>query len=179
MSDKHQFVGREVGWMISIRAIKQKTEIETVVTLAKAIWNEYFPPIIGQAQVDYMVDKYQSIDAITQQIEPGYEYFFIISGERALGYLAIFQDAKKNSVELSKFYVRASERKRGAGNVALSLLERNIIQPEMTKISLRVSKHNENGICAYNKLGFIKVDECIVDIGNGFVMDDYIFEKML
>ncbi len=170
---------REVGWMISIHAIKQKVEIETVAALAHVIWNEYFPSIIGQLQVDYMIEKFQSIDAITQQIESGYEYFFITSGERALGYLAIFQNVNKRNVELSKFYVRASKRRQGTGKVALSLLKQSVIQPEMTKISLRVNKDNENAICAYNKLGFIKVDECIVDIGNGFVMDDYIFEKIL
>jgi len=147
--------------------------------LAKAIWNEYFPPIIGQAQVDYMVDKYQSVDAITQQIESGFEYYFIVNNEVVMGYFAVLQDANKYSVELSKYYIQANNRNQGIGRAALLLLEQHVTRPEMKKISLRVNKNNDIAISAYHKLGFIKVDECVVDIGNGFVMDDYVFEKAL
>ena len=44
------------------------------------------------------------------------------------------------------------------------------------KIRLTVNKYNQYTIDAYNKWGFKTVDSVVTDIGNGFVMDDYIME---
>ena len=37
----------------------------------------------------------------------------------------------------------------------------------------QVNKYNKNTILAYQKLGFIQKRELVIDIGNGFVMDDF------
>ena len=47
------------------------TEIETLAALADEIWHEFFPGIISDAQVDYMVEKFQSAPAMRQQIAEG------------------------------------------------------------------------------------------------------------
>lgn len=39
---------------------------------------------------------------------------------------------------------------------------------------LTVNKQNERAVSAYTALGFKKIDEAVSDIGNGYVMDDYI-----
>lgn len=50
--------------------------------MAYHIWNEYWPAIIGQAQTDYMVEKFQSLNAFRTDIaDNGYEYFFIMQHE--------------------------------------------------------------------------------------------------
>ena len=56
------------------------SEIQNIATLAEEIWNQHFVPIIGKAQVDYMVEKFQSYPALKSQIEnDGYEYYQIYS----------------------------------------------------------------------------------------------------
>jgi hypothetical protein len=47
----------EVGISDSLRII----EIEN---LARAIWSQHYTPIIGASQVEYMVNNFQSFDAI-------------------------------------------------------------------------------------------------------------------
>jgi RimJ/RimL family protein N-acetyltransferase len=47
------------------------------------------------------------------------------------------------------------------------------------KIWLTVNRFNENTIKVYEKKGFIKTRTQVADIGNGFVMDDYIMEKTI
>ena len=42
---------------------------------------------------------------------------------------------------------------------------------------LTVNKHNDLGIRAYLGKGFETIDAVETDIGNGFVMDDFIMEK--
>ena len=56
-------------------------QIEQVTELARRIWNQHYPMIIGQSQVDYMVERFQSSEAIRKQIKDGYQYFLIQSGQ--------------------------------------------------------------------------------------------------
>lgn len=43
----------------TFKAKKAETDsqVREIADLAKIIWNEHFTPIIGQKQVDYMVEK--------------------------------------------------------------------------------------------------------------------------
>jgi hypothetical protein len=52
-------------------------QIDAVAGLAREIWYEYYVALIGQAQVDYMVAKFQSSGAVAAQLREGYEYFLI------------------------------------------------------------------------------------------------------
>ncbi|WP_256989666.1 hypothetical protein [Paenibacillus sp. VTT E-133280] len=53
-------------------------ETAEVARLAAEIWREYYVSIITIEQIDYMIDKYQSVPAITDQIQhQGYEYYLL------------------------------------------------------------------------------------------------------
>jgi hypothetical protein len=52
-------------------------QLATVATLAHEIWYEFYVPLIGRAQVDYMVEKFQNAPAMQVQIDQGYEYFLV------------------------------------------------------------------------------------------------------
>ena len=45
-------------------------------------------------------------------------------------------------------------------------------------VYLTCNKHNANSLAVYEK-GFKKINEDVTDIGNGYVMDDYIYEYTL
>jgi hypothetical protein len=45
-----------------------------------------------------------------------------------------------------------------------------------TSIRLTVNKYNNTTIKAYEKWGFSTINDVVTDIGNDFVMDDYIME---
>ena len=78
---------------------------------------------------------------------------------------------------ISKVYVHKDMRKKG---IASSLLKRLLNDyPDAKKWYLTVNKYNSNSIAAYKKCGFITTRELVTDIGNGFVMDDYVMEKLL
>ena len=56
----------------------EKSDIQALAEKANEIWHEYFIPIIGLEQVEYMIDKYQSVKGLTQQINEGYSYYFVL-----------------------------------------------------------------------------------------------------
>ncbi|GET31961.1 hypothetical protein PbJCM13498_08240 [Prolixibacter bellariivorans] len=157
---------------ITMKPVSSQKSIETVARLAVEIWNEHYVPIIGQEQVDYMVEKYQSIPAISNQIEnEGYIYFLIYAEEEAVGYVGI--QIREQELFLSKYYVQSSQRGRGYGKEALDFIRQYARERKLKGISLTVNKFNSNSIAAYEKMGFLNLGPTVADIGNGFIMDDY------
>ena len=55
------------------------------------------------------------------------------------------------------------------------------MRPEIRPVTLipAVNKQNAHAIAAYEKYGFAKREAVRVDIGNGFVMDDFIMARSL
>ena len=47
--------------------------VYSVTAVADEIWREHFIPIIGEAQVDYMLEKFLSPEALVEQINSGYQ----------------------------------------------------------------------------------------------------------
>jgi RimJ/RimL family protein N-acetyltransferase len=80
---------------------------------------------------------------------------------------------------LSKLYVLRSARGNGIARSALSFIEAQVKALGLRKIQLTVNKFNTNSIKAYEKMGFINRKAIIQDIGNGYVMDDYVLEKAI
>ena len=163
--------------MTKINIANSEVDFNTITKLASTIWKEHYTPIIGIEQVDYMLDKFQSVNAIKKQIEEGAEYYLISHEESQVGYISVSQ--KKNSLFLSKIYILSSIRGKGVGKKAMQFIEDLAIEKQCNTVSLTVNKNNTNSIKAYEKMGFVKVKEIVIDIGNGFVMDDFKMEKSL
>jgi ribosomal protein S18 acetylase RimI-like enzyme len=159
--------------------IEASTEIHTEIieTLAREIWTEHYIPIIGEQQVDYMLARYQSKQAINEQITSGVLYFLIEEGRSFIGYIAV--QSRGDELFLSKIYVRSSHRARGYGRQAVQFVETLARERGLRKIVLTVNKNNTGAIRAYEKFGFKNVGSLVQDIGSGFVMDDYAMEKIV
>jgi len=150
-------------------------EIEKFAELTSEIWHEYWTCILSDEQIDYMVEKFQSAKAIKNQINNGsYTYFYIIDDLKITGYIGVSE--KPNYLFLSKLYIKKEYRHKGIGKKAFEFIKQFAADKGFNKILLTVNKYNKNTINAYNKWGFITVDSVVTDIGNGFVMDDYIME---
>lgn len=150
--------------------------IEKVVALAHEIWTEHYEPLIGKAQVEYMLSTFQSREAVTQQIlEEKIRYFLIQEEKNYVGYLAV--EAQKDFFFLSKIYIQSKFRKLGLGKESLEFVSLLAKLLKLPRITLTVNKNNISSIKAYEKCGFKKTSSVVKDIGGGFVMDDYIMEK--
>lgn len=161
---------------VELLPVTTPAQVADIARMAREIWNEYYVSLIGQAQVDYMVAKFQSVGAMQAQIASGYEYFMIQQAGRCVGYAAIRHDAPEQRVFISKLYLLAAHRKSGAGRKSLDLIERMARERSANTLWLTVNKGNAS-VRAYERLGFAIVDAMVVDIGAGYVMDDYKMEK--
>lgn len=158
--------------------VTQEAQIETLAALAHEIWNQHFVPLIGQDQVDYMLDRFQSYHAMKDQLEhQNYQYYLSVYGGKPVGYTGIQPQPEDHKLFLSKLYLKQEYRGRKFARQAVEFLVSLCKEQGFDGIWLTVNRYNSSTIAAYDKMGFEKIREQVSDIGNGFVMDDYVMEK--
>ena len=160
--------------MLTTKRVATPEDIEAVAGLAREIWDQHFTPIIGRAQVDYMLDEFQSVSAIaTQMREDVYEYYLLADEGEWAGYFALVGGEDGGSMQLSKLYLKRSCRGRGIGREVLAFIEEECVARGVRELWLTVNKNNAGPIAFYRQLGFSIAEPIVTDIGGGFVMDDY------
>lgn len=160
--------------MLQIKEVKTSQEIEQLFELLSVIWKEVFTPIIGKEQVAYMMRHYQSIDNITQEIEDDVHYYFLEYNSQPVGYTA-FQD-QGEKIYISKLYLSQSFRGKGLMSSVFDWYE---TLGKGKTLFLNVNQGNHLAIAVYEHRGFTKVGERYVDIGEGYIMNDFIYEKVI
>lgn len=162
---------------LELVAVVNDEQCVVVAKLARQIWPEHYLSIIGQAQVDYMLVRFQSEQAIAAQIAMGDEYFLLRHGDEWLGYAAVRNEPDAGRLFVSKLYLLKEARGQGIGRASLEYLARLARQRGLHKLWLTVNKYNP-AVLAYLRIGFVKVNDVITDIGDGYVMDDFQLEWM-
>jgi diamine N-acetyltransferase len=160
---------------IDFLSVKTKEQIAEVEALASNIWHEHYISIIGIAQVEYMLKKFQSAEAIGKQLKEGYFYYLVKANKKYTGYMGF--EINEEELFLSKIYIKSENRGKGYGKASFDFIKAMAKKRNCKKIVLTVNKNNLNSIKAYKKMGFINKAPIVQDIGGGFVMDDYIMEK--
>ena len=165
--------------MVRFETVENDQQIATVETLAGEIWHQHYPTIITREQIIYMLERFQSFDAIREQLTEGYHYALIRDGDAPAGYLAVQCDAMTGDMFLSKVYLHERHRGKGAGYAAMHYIANEARRCGCRRLWLTVNRMNKVAIQAYKKWGFTITGEVVADIGNGYVMDDFRMEKSL
>ena len=152
--------------------LSDESKIIDMSEMATKIVREHYDPIIGKAQNDYMIEKFQTVDAIRGQLEQGYRYYFVSENGNRIGFLAFYP--KACCMYLSKAYLYKAARGKGYFRKMLDFVIRKAQEEELSSIELNVNKKN-SAVLVYEKLGFQIIRSEKNDIGGGYYMDDYVY----
>ncbi len=155
----------------------EEKDLPALAAMASQVWHEFFPCILSLGQIDYMVEKFQSEQAMARQIQNGYSYYFIQAEDARVGYIGI--QPKDGKLFLSKLYLLKDYRGKGYAGKAFAFLEDLCREKGLNSIWLTVNRHNDHAVDVYRSKGFAVVREEKTDIGSGYFMDDYIMELTL
>ncbi len=157
--------------------LDNENKINDLSVLASGIVKEHYDPILGSEQNDYMIEKFQSPHALKEQMEHGYRYFSLSddNGEK-VGFMAFYK--RENDLYLSKFYLKKEFRGKGFSREMLAFIVDRAREYGFYKITLNVNKYND-AVYAYEKLGFKRVRAEEIDIGKGYIMDDFVYEYII
>lgn len=147
-------------------------DIPGITRFAEIIWEKHYVPIIGKAQVDYMLKNMYSSHSLTEQMEQKKHLFYMVYHENAcVGFVSMSSADRKNYF-LHKFYLLQDEQNRGLGTEVFRLLMQEMRAPET--IRLTVNRMNYKSINFYFKNGFRIEKTADFDIGNGYYMNDFV-----
>ena len=169
------------GLLMDVRFVPVETaeDQEALAKLASEIWHEYWPALIGAAQTGYMVEQFQSLEAIKRDMaEHAYEYWFVIDeAGKTVGYTGGCEEPETSRYFISKIYLLAEERGKHYASKIIEFYVELCRSRDLHAMYLTVNKHNELGVRCYLGKGFVTIASVETDIGNGFVMNDYVMEK--
>ena len=158
---------------LDIRFLETSNDFRQLEPFAASIWEQHYTPIIGADQVAFMLDKYQSAQAMFDQFLAGYKYALVICAGQKAGYFAYDGKAEKD-VFISKLYIHKDFRRRGLGRRILDFISKEAKALGCTAMTLSVNKDNSESIQFYTANGFQMIKAQKVAIGEGFYMDDYV-----
>lgn len=156
-------------------------DIPAVQKIAFATWPIAYGDIIADAQITYMLEMMYSAEALIAQMTTRQHHFLLAyMNDVAIGFAAyeINAESTSSTTKLHKLYCEPTQQKSGVGVALVVAVEKAAVAANQRSLNLNVNKNN-NAIGFYQRLGFSVTDEVIVDIGQGYVMDDFVMAKRL
>lgn len=162
--------------MLSIRTAATE-DIPLIRELTFKIWPQTYAAIISKDQIDYMLEMMYSVPSLQQQMKDGAQFIIVYDEREPVGF-ASFQETEPEKWKLHKIYLLGSQQGKGAGRFVINYILDEIKQQGAESLYLQVNRRNK-ARDFYERLGFTVIKEFDFDIGNGYVMDDYVMEKKL
>ena len=153
--------------------------LPAIAELARLIWHECYPGIITREQIDYMLAKMYSLETLRAELKSGICYEQLLIDEDLSGFASLGPTGQADVFKLHKLYLHPKQQGRGLGTALLMHCENEARKLGASQLILNVNKHNRNAIDVYQRNGFSITDSVVSDIGNGYVMDDYVMSKRL
>lgn len=153
-------------------------DVPTIGTLAREIWQVAYLDMIGQGQIDYMLAQRYSAERMREELALPHVWWrkIRLAGE-TVGFSSCHLDADKAEMKLDKLYVHPRCQRQGLGGRLMADAVDLARARGCRDLVLCVHKHNGPAIAAYRKHGFDIREPVYIDIGGGFVMDDYLMAK--
>ena len=157
------------------------SDIPAIQAVASRAWAHTFKDILSDSQIAYMMQLMYSDESLRKQMEEeNHRYYLAKKQGNVVGYMSIEHNCKNTAkTKIHKVYLLPEEQHKGIGKLLFSVAEEKAKAANDTAIFLNVNKDNAGAIAFYRKTGYTQIREEIIDIGNGFVMDDFVFEKMI
>ncbi len=166
--------------MFSIRKATT-SDIDVIRHIAHTTWPVSYKGIITEEQISYMLEKMYSEAVLKDQIEHlRHQFVLAYNDEIAVGFASYSPKPgdETNTCRLNKLYLLPDQQGKGTGKKLLGHIIEEIKTRNIKALELNVNKYN-SAFHFYTKNGFVITGEEVLDIGNGFVMDDYVMTLAL
>lgn len=153
-------------------------DFDTVARLADTIWRGHYGTMISMAQIDYMLDGRYTAENLGRYIDSDARWMRVLRVDgQAAGYCSWSLGEREDEVKMEQLYLLAEHKGKGLGGLMLRTIEEACRALGRPVLYLTVNKGNLDSIAVYLRSGFAVREEVVFDIGNGYVMDDYVMVK--
>jgi ribosomal protein S18 acetylase RimI-like enzyme len=161
--------------MITLRKAKEE-DLAVVQEIGTTTYGPTYTHLLGQEQVDYMLNKFYSRAALLEQFMEGHTFLIASSGAKDIAFAAYsIVNHEECIYKLHKLYVLPEAHGKGAGKFLINEVVNNAREAGGKKLRLNVNRYNK-AKDFYEKAGFKTIETVDIEIGNGFYMNDYVME---
>ena len=156
-------------------------DIPLIQDLAKRSWENAYADILSQEQMHFMLNTMYSEAEISEHLKnPNYHYYLVFDEVLNLfdGFLGYENHYENQTTKLHRIYLVPESKGKGLGKKTLEFLNKKVKESGDSRIILNVNKYN-SAQKFYQSQGYKIYDEGVFDIGNGYVMDDFLMEILL
>ena len=155
-------------------------DFNLIHSLAENVWPQTYKNILTPQQIEYMFEMMYSQKAYNEQIENKGHHFILIKDESGyLGFASYELNYNNTPVtKIHKIYVLPETQGKGVGRAMINEIAAIAKQKGDTQVSLNVNRFNK-AVGFYENIGFVNTGQEDIDIGNGYLMEDFIMVKTL
>ena len=157
----------------------QENQLLMIQELAYKIWPSTYGEILSKEQLEFMLDKFYSLESLKVQVNSNHVFLLLEDNNSFIGFLDYelnYEESGKTKIH--KIYLLPETQGKGLGRLFVSYAENSAKKANQKAILLNVNRFNK-AIGFYENLGFKKTETIDVEIGNGYLMEDFIMEKEL
>lgn len=164
--------------MILLRKGKEE-DINSIQEIANKTWPDAYRSLISQEQIEYMLKKMYNRGELLSQLQQGYTFLMAEEDDKDLGF-AVFSilDSAHHIYKLHKLYVLPEAHGMGVGKLLINEVVNLARRAGGLSLELNVNRENK-AVEFYKTAGFSVKETMDLDIGNGFLMNDYVMHKPL
>lgn len=156
------------------------SDIKTIQEIAYKTWPITYGEILSEAQLKYMLDMFYSEDALTAQFDKKEQLFYVITEQDlTLGFIGIEHNYENGNItKIHKIYILPETQGKGIGKTAIEAVQKFALENNSASVILNVNRFNK-ALSFYERMGFKVIDEVNIEIGNGYLMEDFVMEKVI
>jgi ribosomal protein S18 acetylase RimI-like enzyme len=155
-------------------------DVDALAALARVVWQQAYADIISPAQIDYMLEqRYNASRLLSELGTAGIWWDKAMRDGQLVAFASTLLTDTPGEMKLDKLYVDPLQQRLGLGGQLIELAVQRARAHGLETMILAVNKNNTRALNAYRKHGFVEREAVCVEIGNGFVMDDFIMAKSL
>lgn len=149
----------------------EKHQLPLIQNLANVIWPQVYDYMISKEQIAYMLNWMYALPKLEQQWEEGLAFYVLEVDGNPAGFWST--ELKTSELFLHKLYLKPEYHGRGLGRFMLNEVVNEARDNDLPLIRLTVNRGNTS-VKVYQSFGFQIETEADFEIGNGYVMNDFI-----
>ncbi|MBV7531295.1 GNAT family N-acetyltransferase [Chitinophaga sp. sic0106] len=164
--------------MLQVR-LANTNDIALIQSLADKVWPQTYQSILSPEQLTFMMKMMYSDEALTQQMtEKQHQFLIMTDDDQPVAYASYSTTDEPTVYKLHKIYLDPACQGKGAGKFMINAIADMVKEKGAEILELDVNRFNK-ALHFYEKVGFSIIKEKNTDIGNGYLMEDYVLQRAL
>src|SRR5689334_9617382 len=131
------------------------SDLATVMHLAHEIWHRHYPGIITVEQIDYMLARGYSHEALSAYVTDPTRGLVVAEYDAGpVGFCAWYPPREPATMKLDKLYVLPAMQRKGVGRALIEHVARAARMAGCRTLILNVNRNNVDAVRAYEHCGF-------------------------